>query len=212
MRYTVDILKRFQSVYGFVGANAQGLLNRGIFMAGIAYNNAKYQRQSNDADFKDMQFYQVVDYNFADMTLRYEDRQLVFSVGSMLENTDGIIAPPPMVSFKRSKNLGITTIDDGDEAEIVENFGINSWDIDIRGLLVDMNEHHYPKSQVIEVARFFEVNDVIEVVSPLFQDLGINSIYFREQTIDPVEAFPDTFKFSLKAKSIKPAEFSILNG
>ena len=75
-----------------------------------------------------------------------------------------------------------------------------------------MDNHLYPKSRVVDIARFFEINDVIEIVSPLFQDLGITSVYFREQTIEPLEAFPDTVKFSLKAKSIKPAEFSILNG
>jgi len=212
MKYVIDIFQRFRDVHGFLGANIQGIANRAVFAAGIAYNNSRYIRQSNDKDYKDLHLYSVVDYNFADMELRYEGQSLKFSFGSLMEETEGIIAPPPLVAFRRSKNLGITVIDDGDESEIVENFGINSWDIDIRGLLVDMDEHYYPKSKMIEIRRFFEVNDVIEVISPLFQDLGINSIYFREQSVEPVEAYPDTIKFSLQAKSIKPAEFSIING
>lgn len=211
MRYVVDILKRFQSVYGFVGANLQGLANRAVFRAGILYNDSKYTRNSNDVDYKDLTLYEVADYTFADMTFHYEGSKLNFSFGSLLGDSENIIAPPPMVSFKRSKNLGITVIDDGDEAEIVENFGINSWDIDIKGLLIDMDEHQYPQSKVIDLVRFFEINDVIEIVSPLFQDLGINSVYFKEQSIEPLEAFPDTVKFTLQAKSIKSAEFSILN-
>ncbi|NDW10950.1 hypothetical protein D0T56_14965 [Dysgonomonas sp. 520] len=204
-----------QSIYGFVGANVQGLANRSVFAAGIAYNNTRYQRQSNEKDFKDVSFYTVAEYNFADMEMRYEDLSLKFSFGSLLNDTEGIIAPPPMVSFKRSKNLGITVIDtamyDTETSEIVENFGINSWDIDIRGIMVDMDNHHYPKSKIVDITRFFEINDVIEIVSPLFQDLGITSIYFKEQSIEPVEAYPDTVKFSLQAKSIKPAEFTIID-
>ncbi|MDR2002149.1 MAG: DUF6046 domain-containing protein [Prevotella sp.] len=212
MRYVVDIFKRFQSVYGFVGANAQGLANRGVFAAGIAYNNAKYKGLSNSKEFGNIPVYTVAEYNFADMEMRYEDQILKFSFDSLLHDTSDIIAPPPMVSFRRSKNLGITVIDDGDESEIVENFGINSWDIDIKGLFVDMAEHQYPQSKIKDFARFFEINDVIEIVSPLFQDLGIHSIYFKEQSVEPVEGFPDTVKFTIQAKSIKSAEFSIING
>lgn len=215
MKYWSDLLSRYQGGFGFVAgavkANMQGLANRGIFTAGIAYNEKNYHKKSNSKDY-DLNLYTAAEFTFSDMELQYEDQSLKFAFGSMLEETDGIFAPPPMVSFKRSKNLGITVVDEGDEAEIIENFGINSWDIDIRGLLIDMNEHVYPQSKVKEITRWFEINDVINIVSPIFQDLGINSIYFKDQQIDPLEAYPDTIKFSLNAKSIKPAEFSIING
>ena len=220
MKYYTDILSRYQGGFGFIAgaavANLQGYVNRGIFEAGIAYNEKNYLKTKGDKEYKPT-LYKVAEFSFSDIELIYKSdanktQSLKFGFGSLVQETAGIFAPPPMVSFKRTKNLGITIIDEGDEAEIVENFGINSWDIDIRGLLIDMDEHLYPQSKVKEIARFFEINDVIEVVSPIFQDLGISSLYFKEQTIDPVEAFPDTIKFTLQAKSIKPAEFSILNG
>ena len=61
-----------------------------------------------------------------------------------------------------------------------------------------------------ELAKFFEINDVIEVACPLLLDMGIKSIYFKEQGFEPVEGFPDTVKYSLTAKSIKPALFSLI--
>lgn len=215
MKYWTNVLSRYQGGFGFIAgaasANLQGYINRGIFTAGIAYNEKNYLKASDTKDYN-LNLYTVAAFTFSDIELQYDNESLKFGFGSMLEETEGIFAPPPMVSFKRSKNLGITVIDEGDESEIVENFGINSWDIDIRGLLIDMDEHLYPQSKVKDIARWFEINDVINIVSPIFQDLGINSIYFKDQQVDPVEAYPDTIKFTLNAKSIKPAEFSILNG
>lgn len=219
MKYWTNVLSRYQGGFGFIAgaaaANLQGFVNRGIFAAGIAYNEKNYLKTDGSKDYN-LSLYTAAEFTFSDIELQYEfetgSKSLKFGFGSMIGETDGIFAPPPMVSFKRSKNLGITVIDEGDESEIVENFGINSWDIDIRGLLIDMDEHVYPQSKVKEIARWFEINDIIKVVSPIFQDLGINSIYFKDQQIDPVEAYPDTIKFTLNAKSIKPAEFSIING
>lgn len=219
MKYVFDIFGRFQSAYGIIGANAQGFANRALFAAGIAYNNAKYPKQNNDRDYKNIEVYKLLDYNFADMELKGTDqdgnkRVLKFSYGSLVGEVDGIIAPPPMVRFRRGKNIGETTIDDGgDDSEIVEFFSLKNYEIDINGLLIDMDEHQYPQSKVKEFLSFFAINDVIEIVSPLFQDAGINSIYLRDMpNFEPLAGFPDTIKFSLLAKSIKPAEFSIING
>ncbi|GAB6121655.1 DUF6046 domain-containing protein [Dysgonomonas termitidis] len=214
MRYVIDIFNRFQSAYGVIGANAQGFVNHALFAAGVAYNDAKYQRQSASRPYEGIRTYENLDYNFADMELKYQDRILKFTYGSLLEDTDGVIAPPPVVRFRRGKNIGETTIDDGDtDSEIAEFFSLKNYEIDIQGLLIDMNEHRYPQSKVKELTGFFEINDIIKVVSPLFQDLKINSIYFRDMPVfEPLEGFPDTVRYSLQAKSIKPAEFSIING
>jgi hypothetical protein len=219
MRYVFDIFQRYQSVYGFVGANVQGLANRGIFAAAIAYNDAKYKGTNNGKEFNGVPVYTVAEYNFAEMELRGVDSKgnnqvLKFGFDSILHENADVIAPPPMVRFRRGKNIGETTIDNGDDdSEIVEFFSLKSWEIDFNGMLIDMAEHQYPQSKVKDFCRFFEINDVIEIVSPLFQDMGINSIYLKEiPNFEPVAGFPDTIKFSLTAKSIKPAEFSILNG
>jgi hypothetical protein len=217
MRYVTDILQRYQGGWNFVGgalaANLEGYINAGIFRAGIDYNNRHYNKQSSEKDFKGLQRYAEETWNFADIELVYNDQVLKFGCSTMFDDGDGsFVAPPPVISFKRTKNIGITVIDDSDESEIIENFGINSWEIDVRGVIVDMQNHLYPQRQVQELSRFFAINDIIEINSPLFNDMGICSIWFKEQTIEPVEAFPDTIKYTFIAKSIRPAEFSILNG
>lgn len=216
MRYTVDLISRYQSAFGFVGGTLtgelEGLINGGIFKAGIAYNNARWEAAKLGKRERkyDVSLFAPSDWHWAEMTLTHEDKKLNFSIGAPTEETEGVFAPPPLMRFRRTKNISVTVVDGGDEAEIVENFGVNSWDIDLNGVLVDMDEHGYPGEKVKELARFFEINDVIEVACPLLLDMGIRSIYFKEQGIEPVEGFPDTVKYSLTAKSIKPALFSLI--
>ena len=216
MRYTVDLITRYQSAFGFVSGTLagelEGALNGGIFRAGVAYNESRWKAAGTDkAEPRyDVKMYAPREWRWAEMTLKHEGKELHMGAGSLLAETQGVYAPPPLMRFRRTKNINVTVIDGGDEAEIVENFGVNSWEIDISGLLVDLDEHGYPGEKVKEMARFFEINDVIEVACPLLLDMGIKSIYFKEQSFEPVEGFPDTVKYTLSAKSIKPVLFSLI--
>ncbi len=222
MRYITDILARYRGgadyLTGAIAANAEGLINRGIFAAGIAHNESRYKESranNKKPQFQGIELYENVNPSFAEIKLSYEDQELHFGFMNLKGNDDkdaSILAPPPLVTFERSKNTTITIIDDGDESEIVENFGLNSWDIEIEGMLIDLNNHHYPQEALKKLSVFFEINDIITVTSGLFNDLNIHSLWFKKQGVKPVEGFPDTIRFSLSAKSIKPAEFSILNG
>lgn len=216
MRYTVDLISRYQSAFGFVSGTLvgelEGLVNGAIFKAGVAYNDAKWEalkRGRNDRKM-DVEVFAPRDWCWAEMTLKHEGECLDFCMGSLTAETDGVFAPPPLMRFRRSKNISVTVVDGGDEAEIVENFGVNSWDIDLSGILVDMDGHEYPGEKVKKLAKFFEINDVIDVTCDLLLDMGIRSIYFKEQGFEPVEGFPDTIRYSLVAKSIKPAVFSLI--
>lgn len=214
MRYIVDLIARYQSAWGFVSGTlageAEGLANAGIFKAGLAFNEAKW-RDGNGSEAKyDAAVYAPTDWTWAEMVMKHEGKEMDFSFGSLKGNATGVFAPPPLMRFRRTKNITVTVIDGGNEAEVVENFGVNSWDIELNGLVVDMDEHGYPGEKVKQLAEFFEINDVIDVACPLLLDLGIKSIYFREQGFEPLEEFPDTVKYSLVAKSIKPAVFSLI--
>lgn len=214
MRYTVDLIARYKSAFSFVGGTLagemEGALNGGIFKAGIAYNEAKWKAASGGNRKYDASMFAPQDWSFAEMVMKHEGRTVNFSFGNLTGETEGVFAPPPLMRFRRTKNISVTVVDGGDEAEIVENFGVNSWDIELNGVLVDMDEHRYPGEKVKELATFFEINDVIEVACPLLLDMGIKSIYFKEQGFEPVEGFPDTVKYTLLAKSIKPALFSLI--
>lgn len=214
MKYIVDLITRYNSAFGFVSDTAvgelEGLLNGGIFKAGIAYNEGKWNKADNPAGKYNAELYPQPDWSFVEMVMKYEGKELNFSIGSLNGETEGIFAPPPLMRFRRTKNISVTVVDGGDEAEIVENFGVNSWDIELNGVLVDMDGHTYPGDKVKRLSEFFAINDVIDVACPLLLDMGIKSIYFKEQSFEPVEGFPDTVKYSLIAKSIKPALFSLI--
>lgn len=213
MRYIADIAKRYTSagfVSGVVVGELETLANAGIIKAGMLYNDARWKAsQASDKDY-DIECYQPNNWEWAEMKLTHEKDELFFGFGMMNGETQGIFAPPPLVKFQRTKNINVTVIDGGDEAEIVENFGVNSWEIEMNGILVDMNEHQYPADKVKKLAEFFRINDIIDVACPLFMDLGIKAIYLKEQSIEPVEGYPDTIKYSITAKSIKPAVFSLI--
>jgi hypothetical protein len=215
-------LQRYKGGWAYLSAlgesQLEGLFNRGLFAAGIAANEALLRKgEKPNKDFKVELYPEEI--RFADIEFVYQEQSLKFGFNYLADDSQfdedygGWFAPPPIVSFKRSKNIGITIIDNADESEIVENFSTNSWDIDIRGVLIDLENHRYPKAAMQKFAQFFSINDIIEVRnSALFNDLGIYSVWFKDQSIEPVEAFPDTMRFTLTAKSIKPTEFSILNG
>ena len=82
--------------------------------------------------------------SFADLTLRNSEngKCYEFANGLLSEATTGILAPPPMLSFQRDKNI-IKTAVDGSDSEVVESFGCKSWEITIEGILVDMENHQY---------------------------------------------------------------------
>lgn len=216
MRYTVDLIARYQSAFGFVAGTLvgelEGLANAAIFKAGMAVNDAKWEAAMLEAGNRkyDTKVYEPSDWHWAEMTLRHEDTKLDFFIGGLTEETKDVFAPPPLMRFRRTKNITVTVVDGGDEAEIVENFGVNSWDIDMNGLLVDMDGHGYPGQKLKELSKIFEVNDIIDVACPLLLDMGIKSVYFKEQSFEPLEGFPDTIKYTLTAKSIKPALFSLI--
>lgn len=216
MKYIVDLLARYQSAFGFVGgviaSELEGVVNAGIYKAGMLYNDARWKiaNATRGHPSYDAELYPAPDWSWAQMTLKHEDTKLEFDFSGLKEGTQGVFAPPPLMRFRRTKNITVTVVDGGDEAEIVENFGVNSWDIDFNGLIVDMDEHGYPGEKLKQLRQFFEINDVIDVACPLLLDMGIQSIYFKEQGFEPVEGFPDTVKYSLVAKSIKPAVFSLI--
>lgn len=216
MRYTIDLLTRYQSAFGFAAGVAtgeiEGVLNGGIFKSGIAYNEARWgvvKKQEGESKLSP-ELYKSSDWRFAEMVMKYEGKEMNFAFGSLTAETGNIFAPPPLMRFRRTKNINVTVVDGGDEAEIVENFGLNSWDIDMNGLLVDMDEHAYPGEKVKLLSDFFAINDIIDVACPLMLDMGIKSIYFKEQNFEPMEGYPDTVRYSLAAKSIKPALFSLI--
>jgi hypothetical protein len=119
-------------------------------------------------------------------------------------------APPPMIGWRKAKNLIISPID-GADAEVVERYGDQAWEIRMQGLLVDMEEHTMPFDRIERLRKIFDTPAPWDVASQFFDVLGIHSIYFTEVDITPLQGFEDTCGFTLQARSLRPVEF-YLNG
>ena len=115
-----------------------------------------------------------------------------------------------MLSFTRDKNI-ITTAIDGSDAVIVESFGVKPWKITLEGILVDLENHHYPGSKMRQLRELFEANTTFEVWDcDILADLGIEQVYFEKiKELKVLEDYQDTVKYQIKAESIKPVEFFI---
>jgi len=149
---------------------------------------------------------------FADLVLKNTDngKKISFKSSFITEEDDSVLAPPPMLSFERGKNI-ITTSIDGSDAVVVESFGIKPWTITMEGILIDTKSHDYPQQKIVDFAKMYEYNTTFDVVEcTLLHDLGIFAIYFENlPKLEMLKEFPDTAKYTLKAKSIKPAELTL---
>jgi len=186
----IDLGKRFEKAFGFVSGNVpKDLQNKGFK---TAIQNAGVYVKSNTT--------------FETMLLRNGSTELVFDYYNLNDSLGGLFAPPPIVSFSKSKRQERTVLD-GPEGEVVEKYGHEPWSITIRGLLIDTVNHNYPSQKVRTLISVFNTDDMWEVESEIFQDHGIRSIYFEQIDSEGVESFDDTWSYTLKAFSIKPVEF-----
>lgn len=156
----------------------------------------------------DVNVYDAYDTEAEVISFKYDGKELKF--GEMLTGDNAnIYAPPLMMTFSRGKNLIVNEELAGDDI-VVERWGTKPWSIDIRGVLIDVENRQYPKDKINLLARFFEYNNVIKVVGEQFYDKDIDSIYLTAVSITPVEGFKDTMQFNLSARSIKAVNYTLL--
>ncbi|MBI9063283.1 MAG: hypothetical protein JEZ14_14980 [Marinilabiliaceae bacterium] len=120
---------------------------------------------------------------------------------------NNFIAPPPMVSFNRGKNVVRTAIDRSDY-EVVEYYGMKPYEITLQGILIDTEEHLYPQELVQTVNDLFAAPGTFRVISTIFNDLGIDEIFFDSGfQVNFVEGYVDTVKYRVRAISVANAEY-----
>jgi hypothetical protein len=219
MSFTIDLLQRYSAAFGFVASKIAVADKVGV-KTGLQYAKDKlYQqyhlpdaiaKQGNQVRFSTDGFYSKSDYCFADLALKCNDFEIQLGDFNydIKQADSSIFVAPPMISTSREKIIKNTTPDRG-EAEVVENFSKRSYEITIKGVIVDMENHAYPSRQVKLLRQFFEIDDFFEVVScQLFEDLGIHSIYLEDwDDLSGVEGFEDTMSYSFKARSAQPVQF-----
>jgi len=182
----------------------------GIVAVSNAINTAVISRDENKYS---VDVYDDLDPAFEDVILKYKvgNEEFPFKFSAMLEG-DGngtIYAPPLMINFSREKNLIETPISGGDGV-VVERWGTKPWNVDIKGVLIDVENRSYPKSKIQQLNEIFEQNGVLTVIGDQFDDKNIKSIYLKDVSITPIEGFQDTIQFSLQASSIKEVTYTLL--
>lgn len=213
---TIDLSSRIYAAFGYLpsGMPRQSTIKENIMeaeVAAVASGLAK-DEYSQAIARKNIRRFSVVrnDKSFADLTLRNGDKEYEFANTILTEDTPTILAPCPILSFTRSKNIVKTAVD-GSDSEVIECFGCKSWDITISGILVDLDEHSYPSDRVQQLRELFEINDILEVLEcKIMDDLNIQSLYLENlDELKFVEGYNDTIAYKMKAHSIKPLEFFI---
>ncbi|MDE5424027.1 DUF6046 domain-containing protein [Ancylomarina sp. DW003] len=218
-KFTIDLANRFQNAFGFVAKNALGKTE------GIGFSNSGLYHNINFFDGKTEEF-EVLELiqsgTEGGSVLRFGAFPFIGGNYGILEDT-GIdkptkkslsgdtdwFAPPPILSFSRGKNIKTTAIN-GSDGEVIESYGLKSWDIQMQGLIIDMNKHHYPADKLKKIREVFELGTQFNVESSIFAELDISCLYFTKLSgLSGVEGYEDTWKYTLSAKSIKPIEFSL---
>lgn len=188
----IDLAGRYAAAYGIVKASEM------MSAAVLTKDDNKYSVEFFD-DFNPVT---------EDVRLKYNGEELRFF--SMLSgDSANIFAPPLMMDFSREKDLVVTETN-GDDNVIVERWGTKPWKISMRGILIDVENRQYPTDQVRKLHRLFKHNNVVEVVGVLFEEKDIDTIYFEDVTITPLEGFSDTVQFAFSASSIKEVNWSLL--
>jgi hypothetical protein len=205
------IVERYNDAFGYT---AMKVAPRIIQATGLGVSNFLLSNipvlTAPDTQYADMIFTNQLDqskrYAFGVPQMQGGHRALPFQKPTEA-SPNNFIAPPPMVSFRRGKHVVRTSIDRSDY-EVVENFGMKPYEISLQGILVDMEEHHYPQELLRTMHNLFEAPGTYAVSSEIFDDLGITEIFFENDfEVSFVEGYVDTVKYRVKAIAVASAEF-----
>ena len=192
----IDLAGRYSSAFGFLASN---IIPR---VPGI-FNPYRFEAyQEGDTEFEDITLaYSGITLNFASLPIAKAGLASAFTTPKTASNN--IIAPPPIISFSRKKNLIITDVNDsnGFGADVVERWNNAPWEIRMRGILIDTETHNYPTELVKIVSRLFSFGGTIDVAGTQFTEKDISYMNITSIDINPVVGFADTIQFSLTARS-----------
>jgi hypothetical protein len=144
--------------------------------------------------------------NFSDFIVNIGNEKFEFG-GDLVNHSDSTISLTPIVKYARKKKIITTPVNELDE--VVEQWSISGYEININGLLVDIKNHQYPEKEIKNLRKFFEINKIATVTGDIFRDLDIQDIYITSMSVEPFVGFADTAHFELQAMSIRPLSFTL---
>lgn len=111
-------------------------------------------------------------------------------------------------NFRRASVISQTRIP-GKNGSVIEQFGKDNWNIDIRGICLRDPSHKTAttaRAQERKLVDFDNVAGSIDVVSSLYNDRDIYSIVIRDIQFGQLPGKPGTIPFTIRALSDVPAE------
>ncbi|MCC9072454.1 DUF6046 domain-containing protein [Flavobacterium sp. F-65] len=191
---TIDLVARYGAAFGMMAA---GKAIEKVFVE---------KRQDQDYSFQTFPL-QESNVEYVKMVIPNLD-PLEFS--AVLHGDRGsLFAPPLLMSFSQEKSLIETEVND-DDPIVVERWGTKPWDININGLLIDLENRIYPSDEIRRLNQNWINNGVVKVIGKQFEEKDIDSLYFRSINFTGVEGYQDTIQFTINASSIKAVNFTLL--
>lgn len=196
MTVTINLKDRYRAAFGSMATATQPSAAT-VSKEGKKYTLELYQNQSED---------------YEEMSFEFDGKKVEFASIPFLNSSQNsnILAPPPLLFFSREKKHIVTEINGSDD-EVVERWKTKQYNIRMRGILVDLENHHYPEDKITELNDFFEYNGVVDVSGTQFFDKSISSVYINSLSLNGVVGFPDTIQFTMTLRAIKPVGFTLLN-
>jgi hypothetical protein len=196
----ISFSSRFQAAFGFVaGKVSASLLADGygeVVREEISQMPAYIMNKSSTYD---------------ELTLSNNGRIYLFAYRSLSEEYANVFATPPIIELSRKKNLVITNIDNVNDVEIVERYNTEPWSINLKGLLIDMENHEFPLGKLKELNTIFEVNEPWDVACEILRAVGVNSLYIQDIKTGFVEGYEDTVSYNIDARSTMPYVYQLKN-
>ena len=116
-----------------------------------------------------------------------------------------------IVEFERNMNVTKTKVL-GNAGTVKEMYGLDDWNISIRGFCLDDKSRQKQKTayeQLNELVRWRNVVDSINVTGYLFKDKDIYSMVIESMILAPVQGKENVYSFNLRAVSDNPIELKL---
>lgn len=197
-----DFSTRYQTAFGFSPGQ---LVNLGI--------EAGFDRQikaRHDTTFEAQTYSFDKNPALEDLTLTADGiGEFYFAYREFGEQYSEVFATPPMLSFRREKRLVITPLDNTD-VEVIERYSTSPYIITMCGLLIDMEEHVFPKDKLEDLNNFFEANTIWKASSEILEAINVFALVIQDIDLSFVEGFEDTVSYQITARASKTLEYQLI--
>lgn len=190
----IDLISRYAAAFGMMAA---GNLIEKVFI-----------EETENKNF-DFQYYPLAESKVEESELEIPGVDRLKFSAILHGDREGIFAPPLLLGFSREKSLIETEVND-DNPVVIERWGTKPWDITINGLLIDLDNRVYPSNEIRRLNQNWQYNGVVKAIGKQFEELDIDTIYFRSISFTRVEGYQDTVQFTINASSINAVNFTLL--